>query len=204
MRIDINLASQQYEDSRRFWTYWGTGLALLILLTALLVFMAATGFERAGRDRQQIAKLESEIAAYDQERSQAEALLNQPQNRVLREQSQFFNALFEQKSFSWTRVFEDLERVMPAHLHVVSIRPDLAEDNNLKIKLVVGGDSREQALDLVRKMEDSNHFKETRINSEKTMENNAGAMSANVDRVQFEIEASYTPASRAGENAGGE
>ena len=203
MRIDINLASQQYEDSRRFWTYWGTGLALLVLLTALLVFMAATGFERAGRDRQQIAKLQAEIAAYDQERSQAEALLNQPQNRLLREQSQFFNALFEQKSFSWTRVFEDLERVMPAHLHVVSIRPDLTEDNNLKIKLVVGGDSREQALDLVRKMEDSNHFKETRINSEKTMENNAGAMSANVDRVQFEIEASYTPASRAGENAGG-
>lgn len=203
MRIDINLASQQYEDSRRFWTYWGTGLVLLVLLTALLVFMAATGFERAGRDRQQIAKLQSEIAAYDQERSQAEALLNQPQNRLLREQSQFFNALFEQKSFSWTRVFEDLERVMPAHLHVVSIRPDLAEDNNLKIKLVVGGDSREQALDLVRKMEDSNHFKETRINSEKTMENNPGAMSANVDRVQFEIEASYTPASRAGENAGG-
>ena len=113
MRIDINLASQPFEDSRRFWTYWGTGLALLSIVTALLLFLAVSGFVRAGRDREQIAKLKGEIAAYEQEKSQAEALLNQPKNRDLRQQSRFLNQLFERKAFSWTRVFEDLEQVMP-------------------------------------------------------------------------------------------
>jgi type IV pilus assembly protein PilN len=199
MRIDINLASQPYEDSRRFWTYWGTGLALLALATALLVFLAVSGFVRAGRDREQIAKLKAESAAYDQEKAQAEAVLNQPKNRDLRERSRFLNQLFERKAFSWTRVFENLEQVMPAHLHVISIHPGVSSGNTIDIKLVVGGDSPEQALDLVRKMENSNHFKETRISSEKFVTEEG----RDRDRVQFEIEAAYLPAMGASETSGG-
>ena len=47
MQININLATQPYEDSSRFWTYWGTGLALLGLATTLLVFLAGTSFMNA-------------------------------------------------------------------------------------------------------------------------------------------------------------
>src|SRR6266568_8700567 len=168
MRLDINLATQPYEDSRRFWTYWGTGLALLGMATALLVYLAVTGFINAGHDRAQLAKLESQLAALDQEKNQAEAMLNRPDNRQVRDRSRFLNALFQRKAFSWTRVFEDLERVMPAHLHVVSIHPDMSKDNNLEIKLIVAGESREQALDLVRKMEGSKRFKQTQIESERS------------------------------------
>jgi type IV pilus assembly protein PilN len=187
MRIDINLASQPYEDSRRFWVYWGTGLAVLTIVTAMLVFLAVSGFLNGRRDRQQISNLQSKLDSFAQEKSHAEALLNRPQNRVVRDRSRFLNALFQRKAFSWTRVFEDLERVMPAHLHVVSIRPDLAADNNMEIKLVVGGDTREQALDLVRKMEGSKRFKQTRIESEKF----ATEDKANSDRVEFDISALY-------------
>ena len=199
MRIDINLASQPYQDARRFWTYWGTGLALLGLMTALLVYLAVTGFIRAGHDREQMARLESEIKKYDQEKSESEAVLNQPQNRTMREQSRFLNELFQRKAFSWTRVFEDLERVMPAHLHVVSIHPDISADNNAQIKLLVGGDSREQALDLVRKMEGSKRFKQTRIDTEQF----ASEQQRTTDPVQFEIVTSYVPSAAPEETSGG-
>jgi type IV pilus assembly protein PilN len=198
MRIDINLATRPYEDSRQFWTYWSTGLALLALTTALLAFMVVTGYIRAGRDRQQLHKLQSQIAAYDRERSDAEAVLNQPQNQELRDQSQFLNQLFQRKSFSWTRVFEDLEQVMPAHLHVISIRPASA-DNNVEIKLIVGGDSHVQALDLVRKMENSKHFKHTRI----VQEGFASEQLPTNDRVTFDIEAAYTPWDQPSQASGG-
>src|SRR5262249_37726316 len=170
MRIDINLATQPYEDARRFWTYWGTGLALLSLATILLAFLAVTTFINANRERKEIAGMEAVIARFDQEKAQAEATLNQPQNRLTRDRSRFLNGLFTRKAFSWTQLFEDLERVMPAHLHVVSIRPDMSKDNNLEIKLVVGGETSEQALDLVRKMENSHRFRQTQIESEKTNE----------------------------------
>ena len=199
MRIDINLASQPYEDSRQFWSYWGTGLIVLSLVSAFLVFLAVSGFVRAGRDREQISKLKDKIAAYDREKTEAEAILNQPQNRALREQSRFLNALFQRKAFSWTKVFEDLERVMPAHLHVVSINPGNSVENSLELKLLVGGDSREQARDLVRKMESSNRFRQTRIQSEKVATENQSTG----DRVEFEIDALYTPTPEKNSTSGG-
>jgi type IV pilus assembly protein PilN len=199
MRIDINLASQPYQDSRQFWSYWGTGLIVLSLVSAFLVFLAVSGFVRAGRDREQISKLKDKIAAYDREKTEAEAILNQPQNRALREQSRFLNTLFQRKAFSWTKVFEDLERVMPAHLHVVSINPGNSVENSLELKLLVGGDSREQARDLVRKMESSNRFRQTRIQIEKVATENQSTG----DRVEFEIDALYTPTPEKNSASGG-
>jgi type IV pilus assembly protein PilN len=200
MRIDINLATQPYEDSRRFWTYWGSGVVLLSLATALLVFLAVTRFIIANRERQEIAKMEAVIGEFDQEKGRAEAVMNQPQNRVIRDRSRFLNELFQRKAFSWTRVFEDLERVMPAHLHVVSIRPDTSSDNGLEIKLVVGGDTSEQARDLVRKMEASRRFKETKIDSERSNDNQGAS---GTDRVQFDISALYVPSAEFGQTGGG-
>lgn len=200
MRIDINLASQPYEDSRRFWTYWGTGLALHALATALLVLLAVSGYIDGSRDRVQIRNLENELAKFDQERNRAQATLNQPENRDVRDRSQFLNQLFARKAFCWTRVFEELERVMPAHLRVLSIRPDLSADNSLELKLVVGGDTRDQALDLVRKMENSKHFKHTHIESER-FETETNATTG--DRVQFNINALYVPVNETGEISGG-
>lgn len=201
MQLNINLASQPYEDSRQFWTYWGTGIGLLMLVTALLVFLAVNGFVEGSQDRQQMAKLKTQLAEFDREKSQAEAMLNQPQNRTVRDQSHFLNELFTRKAFSWTLAFEQLEQVMPAHLHVISIHPGISADNNLELKLVVGGETREQALDLVRKMEGSKHFRQTRIGAEKfETESNPNA---NRDRVQFDINALYVPANEMRESTGG-
>jgi len=200
MRIDINLATQPYEDSRRFWTYWGSGVVLLSLATALLVFLAVTRFIIASRERQEIARMEAVIGEFDQEKGRAEAVMNQPQNRVTRDRSRFLNELFQRKAFSWTRVFEDLERVMPAHLHVVSIRPDMSSENGLEIILVVGGDTSEQARDLVRKMEASQRFKGTRIDSERSHDNEGVS---GTDRVQFDISALYVPSAEFGQTGGG-
>ena len=201
MRIDINLATQPYEDSRRFWTYWGTGLGLLGLTTILLLFIAVSRFINASHERKEIAEMEAIIAKFDAEKATAEAVLNQPQNRVTRDRSRFLNALFTRKSFSWTRLFEDLERVMPAHLHVVSINPDLSKENNIELKLVVGGDNSDQARDLVRKMEGSRRFKQTEILSEKTNDKNEG--NEDRDRITFDISTLYIPTAEA-DTAGGE
>jgi hypothetical protein len=85
-------------------------------------------------------------------------------------------------------VFEDLERVMPPRLHVVSIHPDKASDNQLKIKLVVAGESRDRALELVRKMESSQRFQQTQIEQESTQPGQTPG-----DNVQFDITALYVP-----------
>ena len=189
MRVDINLATRPYEDARRFWLRWGGALAGLGIFTLLLIVVTLNGWASARKDRQMIRKYEAQVAAREQERTNAQALLNLPQNTTTRDRSQFLNDLFQRKSFSWTRVFEEMEQVMPPRLHVVSIRPEQAPGNELAIKLVVAGDSRDRALDLVSKMEASQHFRDTYIEEEISDLNGTSAG----DSVQFHISALYVP-----------
>ncbi len=188
MRIDINLATQPYEDSRRFWLRWGSGLAALSLLTLVLVYSSLAGWVTARNDRDLIRQRQHQVAQRDQQKAAAEITLNLPANRSTRDRSQYLNDLFQRKAFSWTRVFEDLERMMPAQLHVVSIQPEMAPGNQLEIKLVVAGESRERALALVSKMEGSQRFQQTHIEQESTQTGQTPG-----DNVQFQISAHYVP-----------
>jgi type IV pilus assembly protein PilN len=189
MRLDINLASSPYRDLRSFWLRWGGGLAAVVLLTIVLAYTSIAGWAAAGKDRDLIHQVQQQIDSRDHERQNAEALLGRPENVSIRDRSQFLNDLFERKAFSWTRVFEDLERVMPARLHVVSIHPEMSSEHELELKLMVAGESRDRALQLVRNMEESQRFEQTEI-----VDENVAAQQAPGDNVQFNISALYVPA----------
>ncbi|MFZ0684608.1 MAG: hypothetical protein WAM89_03620 [Terriglobales bacterium] len=163
MRLDINLATRPYEDAREFWARWGLGVGVLAVLTLVLLGWAVRGWTNAGRDRRNIAQLEAQIAERDRERSQAQAFLDMAANRSTRDQSQFLNGLIQRKSFSWTRVFEDLEVVMPANLHVVSLRPELNDQNQMELNMKVAADTRAAAVELVHSMEGSKHFQQAQL-----------------------------------------
>ena len=155
MRLDINLASQPYEDARQFWIRWGTAVCAVAVLTLVLLALDVTGWMNARRDRAAIAEKRAMIADRDELRANAERILNLPQNRSTRDQSQFLNQLIERKAFSWTRVLENLEKVMPPRVHLMSINPQLDEDNQLGLKMTIAGDSRDRAIELARRMEES-------------------------------------------------
>ncbi|MGH9503176.1 MAG: PilN domain-containing protein [Terriglobales bacterium] len=188
MRVDINLATHPYEDSGPLWMRWGGALAALLLLTLILLYSVFSGWNSARKDRDLIQQREQQIVARDQEKAKAEEILNLPANRGTRDRAQFLNDLFLRKAFSWTKVFEDLERVMPPRLHVVSIHPEKSSDNQLQIKLVVAGESRDRALELVRKMESSRRFQQTQIEQESSQTGQTPG-----DNVQFDISALYVP-----------
>ncbi len=187
MRLDINLASQPYEDARQFWMRWGTAVGAFGLLTLILLTLDVTGWVNARRDRATIAQQKAMIAKRDEARANAERILNQPQNRTTRDESQFLNELIERKAFSWTRVLENLEKVMPPRVHVVAIDPELDEDNQLALKMRIAGDSRDRAIELARRMEASRRFAQTAITTESHVNSQTG------DTEQFDIVAIYIP-----------
>ncbi|MGD0468304.1 MAG: hypothetical protein ABSA54_08010 [Terriglobales bacterium] len=179
MRLDINLATRPYEDAREFWARWGLGVGLLAILTLALLGLAVRGWINAGRDRHDIAQLQQQIAELDNKRAQAQAFLDLAANRSTRDQSQFLNGLIQRKAFSWTRVFEDLERVMPPNLHVVSLRPELNEQNQMQLDMRVAGDTRAAAVELVHRMEGSKHFQGAQLVQEgQTGETGSGVLAS--------------------------
>ncbi len=187
MRIDINLASLPYEDARQFWKRWGTALGILGLLTLVLLVLDITGFVDAHRDRVAMGQKRALIADRDRLRAEADRILNRPENRTTRDQSRYLNELIERKAFSWTRVLENLEKVMPPRVHLVSISPQLDEDNELALKMTVAGDSRDRAIELSKRMEESRRFVQTAIIRETHVESQTG------DTEQIEMAAIYIP-----------
>jgi Tfp pilus assembly protein PilN len=183
MRLDLNLATQPYENARAFFLKWTTLLGAVALLTAALVWAAFSGWMHTRDLNRQIAEKRSDIAKLQQEEKAAEAILNQPQNLGVREKSTFLNEVIARKAFSWTQVFSEMETMMPPRVHVTSIRPELNADNQLEIRMTVAGDSRDKALELLRRMEDSKHFREARLSAE----------TEGPEGIQFQISALYVP-----------
>lgn len=188
MHIDINLASRPYEDARQFWIRWGTALGVLGLLTLVLLVLDITGYVAARHDRAAMAQKRELIADRDRLRAEADRTLNLPDNRTSRDQSRYLNELIERKAFSWTQVLENLERVMPPRVHLVSISPELDEDNALVLKMTVAGDSWDRAIELERRMEESHRFVETKIVQTRHQD---GAQ--NGDTEAFEMASIYIP-----------
>ena len=187
MRIIINLASQPFEDAQRFVRQWTLTLGLVGLLTLVLVVGAVLRLRSWSVEERRIHDLQAQLAQGDREIGQAEAFLNRPENRDTRDKSLILNDLIARKAFSWTEVFSDLERIMPPRLHVVSIRPELTPDNQLALRMMVAGESRERALELVRHMEQSPRFRQPQIVAEAREEQPQDPG----DRVQFDITALY-------------
>lgn len=187
MRLNINLATQPYQDVRRFLFRWGLAVVLVAFITIGLGYAAVTATLSWRNVVRQENELRAQIGERNRIRANAETLLNQKQNRTTRDQSQFLNSLIARKAFSWTDVLSDLERIMPTGIQVVGIKPQINDDNQLELRLNVAGQSRDRAIDLVRRLEESPHFRYAEMVNE-TADKEKGELA-----LQFEISAIYVP-----------
>jgi hypothetical protein len=192
MRFRINLASQPYENARRFFTQWGVALIALFIVSALLVFAAAKSWRVSHSLTRSVAEERARLDKLNTQEKADLVILNQEQNRDVRERAQAINALILRKQFSWTRIFSDLEKMVPTRLHVVAITPQLTPSDQIQIRMQVAGDSRDKAIELVQNMEKAPDFREAQILSEtNVLKGTAG------DTVIFEISALYVPSAAA-------
>ncbi len=189
VRLNINLATKPYQDVRRVLLQWGGLVLLLAVCTVALAWTAVSVWRESRNVNAKITALESEIAALDKERNKAVDVLKLPQNSSVVDDSKFLNGLIARKSFSWTRVFMQLEEIMPPRLHVVSILPELQpKTNTVEVHLTVAGTSREAAVELVKRLERSPNFRDASI-SEETEAHEKDS----TDTVRFRLSAIYVP-----------
>ena len=187
MRFDINLASRPFQDARTLFMRWGAILAAVACITAAVVLIDVTHWKDNRVINEKMANIQQGVDQLDAQKKADEALLNQAANRETRQRSQFLNNIIVRKSFSWTRAFSDLEKIMPTRVHLVKIEPELSPQNELKIKMTVEGNF-DKALDLVRKLETSREFKQARIEAQ-SVKSGAEAQGT----VDFDISAIYVP-----------
>jgi len=192
MRIVINLASRPYEDAGLFYRRWGTALLLSLLLTLALIVLSVRHYKNSQEEWTSARSAEARLAELRKEEAQAQQILAEPQNRGTRDQSQFLNEAIQRKSFSWTRLMEDLEKIMPPGVRVTSIAPMMDQHNRFHLKLQVEGESRDGAVQLLRNMEKSPHFSAAKLTGEAHPQSNDGR--AAQGGIKFDLITSYVPA----------
>ncbi|WP_035354850.1 PilN domain-containing protein [Edaphobacter aggregans] len=199
MRISVNLATRPFVELRPLFARLRIVVVALILLAIGLAFWLHTLTVKARAAEADMNALKAKTLAYQQERQRNEARMHQPQNMAVLERSEFLNALFSEKSFSWTAVMMDLERVLPAGVQVTSIEPATTKTGEVNIRLKVSGE-RDHAVDLVRNLEKSQRFVAPRLAGESAQAGETGRVSASPvapGAVEFDILSGYNPLSPA-------
>ncbi len=122
--------------------------------------------------------------------------MRQPANQAVLERSRFLNGVFARKSFSWTAVMMDLERVLPGGVQVTSIEPQVSADGAVTIRLRVSGE-RDRAVQLVRNLEGSARFVHPQLSGEAAQATDTNGRlvqaSAVPGAVEFDILSGYNP-----------
>jgi type IV pilus assembly protein PilN len=190
MRLNINLASRPYQDLNRFLQRWMIAVGVFAVASIALALFAWHQYSAGREINRQINEQQRQIRQFDEQKAAAVKMLAEPSNKVVADTARFLNLLIAKKAFSWTRVFMQLEEIMPGRLHVVSMTPELTQNNQLMLTMRVAGDSREQAVELVRRLEKSPSFRTATLKSETMLPPD---QARGGDTVQFEISALYVP-----------
>src|SRR5713226_7141806 len=162
MKVRLNLATKVLDTHRRFLA--GAGLTVILAGLAFLGLgwhvysvrkIDAELRARTERTRQQMAKLEAQ-------RKDLERYFNQKEIASLHDRAAFINSILDARSFNWTRMFMDLERILPGGVRVISIEPKQVA-GHVELKLTVGTISDEAELKFEHALEESKEFTEVRI-----------------------------------------
>lgn len=165
MRVAINLASEPFRPRR---PVLAVAAAAGLLLSALLAGLIYLGFQERARladTRAAIARLEAEARSLAAEQARLEAVLRRPENAEVLEHSLFYNSLLYRKGIGWTRLFDDLENVMPHNVRLISVRPQVNARNEVLLDMVVGADSSEPVVAFLTRLESSPRFGETYVHN---------------------------------------
>lgn len=185
MKIRLNVATEPIQVHRRFLA--GAGLVGFLAVAALL-FLSVHVYRvhvAESQYRAEMNQVQAQMQELLRQQSEIEQFFSRPENSKLSGRAQFLNTIIDERSFNWTKMFMDLEKVLPEGVHVVSIAPTL-KNGRVEVKLVVGASSDENKLKFLRTLESSRDFKHIQVLGERSPAKGEGA-----DRVVVDLTASY-------------
>lgn len=166
LRIPLNLASEPFRRDRPLMV---GSAALAVALTLVLIFQVFAIFSerrQAADIRVAIARETAQLQRIAAQQSRLNATLRRPENAEVLERSLFLNTLIERKAISWTKIFGDLEKVMPYNVRLISVRlPEVNTHNQVLLDMVVGAKEVPPILELVKRLETSAQFGDTSVQS---------------------------------------
>jgi len=166
MLIPINLASQPFRKDRPM---LAAGYVLAGLLTLLLGFQVMMILGQRGQlkgERREIADLDKKLTDTTREQTKIDAQLRRPDNEAIFERNVMLNTLIDRKSISWTRIFADLEKVLPGNVRLIQVRlPQINNQNQVLLDMTLGAQDQLPLIDVMKRFEQSPLFGGTTVHT---------------------------------------
>ena len=186
MKVRLNLATAPLENDRRFVFGYALVGTLAVLALFALSWRAYTIRKANEVRRAELARLEGEVNQLTDQRQELESFFRDSKVAEIMDRSTFLNAMIEDRSFPWTRIFMDFEDLLPDGARITSISPRHVQ-GHVELHLKVGAASDEAGMKLLRALESSHSFSHISVISETRPEHSSDA-----DRVFYELTAWYT------------
>jgi Tfp pilus assembly protein PilN len=165
MRIILNLATSPLENDHRF--VFGAAIIAAVGVIAFVGLSWKAYNVRAANQarRAEISSLQNEVNALNERRQNLESFFNNTNILDVRDRSAYLNALIQERSFPWTRIFMDFESILPEGVRIVNISPKLVA-GHIELHMNVGAVSDEAKLKFLRALETSKSFSHIALTSE--------------------------------------
>ena len=133
--LHLNLASRPYRDERPF-------IAVVVVGSLLIAFLTLTNFDTWYEYRNETQDTRAKIATLEKQAADERARTNTLNQRIravdvklLAKQTQFANTQLAQRAFSWSELLDQLERILPDYVRIVSITPSFEDNGLVKLSL---------------------------------------------------------------------
>jgi hypothetical protein len=166
IQVPINLATEPFRRDRPVLVATAALALLLTIFLGIEVKTIVSERREGAVIHVTINRLNTQLRGITNEQAKLNALLRRPENAEVMERSLFLNSLIDRKAISWTKLFADLEKVVPYNVRLVSVRlPEMDSDNRVLLDMVVGAKERPELLELVTRLEAAPQFGETNVQS---------------------------------------
>jgi type IV pilus assembly protein PilN len=157
MNVRLNIATKPLVSHRRFLA--GSGLLAVI---GGIVFLALGWHVYSTLRAQEALRLREQdndrrATLLQSRRRELDEFFARSENSKLKERAGFVNGIIDERSFDWTQMFMDLEKIMPVGVHVVSIQPQL-QKGHMFVRLTVAATTDESKIKFLHAMENSTAF----------------------------------------------
>lgn len=171
--FDLNLSTRPFPAYRVV----NLGVAVIFLVLVVITAWQAYGFvqfssmARAIRDDEENIRVEAE--SLGKHVAELKSRLDRPEAAAKLDEIGFLNGLIARKSLSWTRLFANLEDMVPDAVHLISLRPDVMADGPVVLHLEIVGRSIADVSQFIEALEQSPEFEKIVVSVEQKTESSA-------------------------------
>ena len=184
--LKTNLSTRPFYNERAVHWALAVAFAAIAVLTVYNVTRVVSLSARQGTLSAEVQRQEARIEQLNAQTTKVRGSIDQKALARVIASAKEANAIIDQRTFSWTELFNHLESTLPTGVMLTSVRPRINKDE-LRIELTVLGKEVEQIDDFIEKLEATGAFSGVLAGDEQINED---------DDIEARIEARYTPASR--------